>query len=140
MINGTTIIRFGYGILFIWGGLEKFFQGFLGGVGLHNMADFLKSTGWSFLGDSGTFALAVLLASMELLAGILLLANQKLMYVFFLLSFIMLVALLTVHIPSGNWMNIMIHVTLFTSLLGLGLTQLAKEKQAVPEYSKSAGA
>ncbi len=125
---GNLIIRAAFGLLFIWGGLEKFFEGFLGGVGLQNMAGFLKSTGWSFLGDSGTFALAVILSTLELVAGILLLANKKLFYSYIFLSFIMLVALLTVHIPSGNWMNIMIHIALFGSLLGLGLNHFNKDK------------
>lgn len=74
---GNIIIRIAFGLLFVWGGLEKFFEGFLGGVGLQKAAGFLKSTGWSFLGDSGTFVLAIILASLELIAAILLLANKK---------------------------------------------------------------
>lgn len=123
----NLIIRIAFGLLFIWGGLEKFFEGFLGGVGLQNMAGFLKSTGWGFLGDSGTFVLAVILSTLELLAGVLLIANKKLFYSFSFLSLVMLVALLTVYIPSGNWMNIMIHIALFGSLLGLGLNHFNKE-------------
>lgn len=125
---GNLIIRIAFGLLFIWGGLEKFFEGFLGGVGLQNMAGFLKTTGWSFLGDTGTFVLAVILSTLELVAGVLLIANKKLFYSYSFLSFIMLVALLTVHIPSGNWMNIMIHIALFGSLLGLALNHFNKEK------------
>jgi putative oxidoreductase len=125
---GNLIIRIAFGLLFIWGGLEKFFEGFLGGVGLQNMADLLKSTGWSFLGDSGTFVLAIILSILELLAGILLIANKKLFYSYIFLSLIMLVALLTVHIPSGSWMNVMIHIALVGSLLGLGLNHFKKEK------------
>ncbi len=125
---GNLIIRIAFGLLFIWGGLEKFFEGFLGGVGLQNMADFLKSTGWSFLGDTGTFVLAVILSTLELVAGVLLIANKKLFYSYSFLSFTMLVALLTVHIQSGNWMNIMIHIALFGSLLGLGINHFNKEK------------
>lgn len=125
---GNLIIRIAFGLLFIWGGFEKFFEGFLGGVGLQNMAGFLKSTGWSFLGDTGTFVLAVILSTLELVAGVLLIANKKLFYSYSFLSFIMLVALLIVYIPSGNWMNIMIHIALFGSLLGLGLNHFNKEK------------
>ena len=55
MKTGNIIIRIGFGLLFVWGGLEKFIEGFLGGVGLNNMAAFLKSSGFAFLGDSGTF-------------------------------------------------------------------------------------
>ena len=128
MINGNLIIRISFGLLFIWGGLEKFFEGFLGGVGLQKMAGFLKSTGWSFLGDSGIFVLAIILAFFELFAGILLIANKKLFYAYSFLALIMLVALLTVHIPSGNWMNVMIHIALFGSLLGLGLNNYKKEQ------------
>jgi putative oxidoreductase len=123
MNNGNLIIRIGFGLLFIWGGLEKFFEGFLGGVGLENMAGFLQSSGLGFLGDSGTYALGALLALLELVAGILLLVNKKLWFAYTFLAFIMLVALVLVHIPSGNWMNIMIHLALFTSLLGLGLNE-----------------
>lgn len=128
MNSGNLIIRIAFGLLFIWGGLEKFFEGFLGGVGLQNMANFLKSTGWSFLGDSGTYILAIILSALELIAGILLISNQKLFYSYIFLAFIMLVALFTVHIPSGNWMNIMIHIALFGSLLGLALNHFNKEK------------
>jgi putative oxidoreductase len=121
MKTGNIIIRIGLGLLFVWGGLEKFFEGFLGGVGLQNMADFLKSSGLGFLGDNGSFALGALLALLELVAGVLILANKKVKYAYGFLSFIMLIALLIVHIPSGNWMNIMIHIALFTTLLGLSI-------------------
>ncbi|GAA3783870.1 hypothetical protein GCM10022271_15230 [Corallibacter vietnamensis] len=125
---GDIIIRIGFGLLFIWGGLEKFFEGFLGGVGLEYMADVLKKTGWHFLGDNGTLVLAIFLAATELVAGILLIINKKITVSYLYVSFLMLVALLTVHIPSGNWMNSMIHIALFTSLLGLGLNTFEKEK------------
>ena len=121
MKTGNLIIRMGFGLLFVWGGLEKFFEGFLGGVGLDNMAAFLKSSGLGFLGDSGTYVLGAFLALVELAAGILLFANKQLIYAYGVLAFIMLVALLSVHIPSGNWMNIMIHIALFAALLGLAL-------------------
>lgn len=121
MKYGDLIIRIGLGLLFTWGGLEKFFEGFLGGVGLQNMANFLKSSGLGFLGDNGTFVLGALLALLELIAGILILVNKKVKYAYGFLSLIMLIALLLVHVPSGNWMNIMIHIALFTTLLGLSL-------------------
>ena len=120
---GNLVIRIGFGLLFIWGGLEKFIEGFLGGVGLKNMAGFLQSSGLGFLGESGTYVLGALLAFLELVAGILLFANKKLFYSYMFLAFIMLMALVLVHIPSGNWMMIMIHIALFTSLLGLGLNE-----------------
>ena len=121
MNNGNLIIRIGFGLLFIWGGLEKFIEGFLGGIGLKNMAGFLQNSGLAFLGETGTYTLGAILAGLELVAGILLLANKKLFEAYIFLTFIMFMALVLVHIPSGNWMNIMIHIALFTTLLGLGL-------------------
>lgn len=121
MKAGSIIIRIGIGLLFVWGGLEKFIEGFLGGVGLDNMAAFLKDNGLAFLGDSGVFVVGTLLAAVELAAGILVLINKQLMYAYAVLAGIMLMALVLVHIPSGNWMNIMIHVALFTTMLGLAL-------------------
>lgn len=121
MNTGNLIIRLGFGLLFVWGGVEKFIEGFLGGVGLDNMANFLKSSGLEFLGDSGTYALGALLAALELIAGILLIINKKTFYAYAFLAFIMLMALVLVHIPSGNWMNIMIHLALLTTLTGLAL-------------------
>lgn len=125
MQYGNLIIRIGLGLLFVWGGLEKFIEGFLGGVGLQNMADFLKSSGLAFLGDTGTYVLGALLAAFELIAGVLVLANKKLFYAYAFLAFIMFMALVLVHIPSGNWMNIMIHIALMTTLLGLALQNSA---------------
>ncbi|EGV44514.1 DoxX family membrane protein [Bizionia argentinensis JUB59] len=124
---GNLIIRIGFALLFIWGGLEKFIEGFLGGVGLQNMADFLKESGLAFLGDTGTYALGALLALLELIAGILLLINKQTFFAYTFLAFVMLMALVLVHIPSGNWMNIMIHVALTTTLAGLAM----QEKQSV---------
>ena len=121
MNNGNLIIRIGFGLLFIWGGLEKFIEGFLGGVGLTNMAGFLQSSGLGFLGETGTYILGAILATLELLAGVLVIANKKLFEAYLFLAFIMFMALVLAHVPSGNWMNIMIHIALFTTLLGLAL-------------------
>lgn len=118
---GNLIIRIGFGLLFVWGGLEKFFEGFLGGVGLKNMAAFLQSSGLAFLGDAGTYALGAVLAALELVAGVLLIINKRPFESYIFLAFIMFMALVLVHIPSGNWMNIMIHIALLTTLIGLGL-------------------
>jgi len=123
---GNTIIRIGIALLFIWGGLEKFFEGFLGGVGLDNMAGFLKSSGLAFLGDSGTYALGALIALVELVAGIFVFMNKQLFYAYAFLAIIMLNALILVHIPSGNWMNIFIHITLLTTLAGSALNNTPK--------------
>jgi putative oxidoreductase len=124
--TGNLVMRIGFAFLFIWGGLEKFFEGFLGGVGLQNMADFLKQSGLSFLGDTGTYAVGALLALLELVAGILLIVNKQTIYAYAFLAFIMVMALVLVHIPSGNWMNIMIHVALITSLAGLAIEEKSK--------------
>jgi len=124
--TGNLIIRIGISLLFIWGGVEKFIEGFLGGVGLQNMADFLKQSGLAFLGDTGTYVLGVVLALLELVAGILVLINRQTMYAYAFLAFIMVMALVLVHIPSGNWMNIMIHIALATTLAGLALEEKQK--------------
>lgn len=121
MKTGNLIIRIGIGLLFVWGGLEKFIEGFLGGVGLDNMAMFLRDSGLGFLGEGGSYALGALLALLELAAGILVFANKQLFYAYLFLAFTMLMALVLVHIPSGNWMMIMIHIALFTTLLGLAI-------------------
>ncbi len=123
---GNLIIRIGFGLLFVWGGLEKFFEGFLGGVGLQNMADFLKANGLAFLGDSGTYVVGATLAAFELIAGILVLVNRKLVYAYAFLAFTMLMALVLVHIPSGNWLNIMIHIALLTTLSGLAVNEVKR--------------
>lgn len=125
---GNLVIRIGFALLFIWGGLEKFIEGFLGGVGLQNMADFLKANGLAFLGDSGTYIVGTLLAAFELLAGILLIINLKTFYAYLFLAFTMLMALVLVHIPSGNWMNIMIHVVLLTTLSGLAINAKSSDQ------------
>jgi len=124
MLNGNLLIRIGFGLLFVWGGLEKFIEGFLGGVGLQNMADFLSASGLEFLGNGGNYALGAVLAALELIAGIALLINKKLLYAYGFLAFVMLMALVLVHIPSGAWMNIMIHVALTLTLAGLALNVL----------------
>lgn len=127
MNTGNLIIRIGLGLLFVWGGVEKFIEGFLGGVGLQNMADFLKASGLEFLGDSGTFALGALLAALELVAGVLVLLNKKTFYAYTFLAFIMLMALVLVYIPSLSWMNIMIHIALLTTLVGLAVDAKAND-------------
>lgn len=119
--TGNLIIRIGIGLLFVWGGIEKFIEGFLGGVGLQAMADMLKGSGLAFLGDTGTYALGAILALLELVAGILVLANKQLFYAYAFLAFVMLMALVLVHIPSGNWLNIMIHIALLGTLAGLAI-------------------
>ncbi|MCF8715082.1 DoxX family membrane protein [Joostella atrarenae] len=121
MKTGNYLIQLGFGLLFIWGGIEKFIEGFMGGVGLENMAALLMNNGLSFLGESGAIMLSGVLAFLELIAGILLVINKKIFYSYTFLAFIMLMALIIVHIPSGNWMNIMIHIALLLALSGLAI-------------------
>jgi putative oxidoreductase len=125
---GNLIIRIGIGLLFVWGGVEKFIEGFLGGVVLDAVAGLLKSSGLAFLGDAGTYALGALLAALELVSGIMVLVGKQLMYAFGFLAFVMLMALILVHIPSGNWMNIMIHIALLGVLAGLAIQAKQKVK------------
>jgi len=121
MKYSNLIIRIGLGLLFVWGGLEKFLIGYFGGVGLDKMASSLQSIGFGFLGEEGNYILAILLAGTELIAGILILVNRYTALACFYAAVIMFVALITVYFPSGNWMQSMIHIALLTTFFGLGL-------------------
>lgn len=55
MKYSNLIIRIGLGLLFVWGGLEKFLIGYFGGVGLDKMASSLQSIGFGFLGEEGNY-------------------------------------------------------------------------------------
>ncbi|MDT0552472.1 DoxX family protein [Urechidicola vernalis] len=125
---GNLIIRIGLGLLFVWGGMEKFFEGYFGGVGLEKMAGSLQSIGFGFLGETGNYVLAILLAATELIAGLLILANRKLTWAYYYCAVIMLVALITVYFPRVNWMQSMIHIALLTTFLGLGIEANQKKK------------
>ncbi len=125
---GNTIIRVGLGILFIWGGVEKFFTGLFGGVGLDKMAATLGSIGFGFLGDTGTYILAIFLAATELVAGVFMILNKRTAISFIYAAFIMLIAIITVYLPTGNWMQSMIHVALLSTFLGLGIEAFQKRK------------
>ena len=128
MNYGNLIIRIGLGLLFIWGGLEKFFIGYIGGVGLEKMASSLQNIGFGFLGETGNYFLAIFLAATELIAGILIIANRKAAIANFYAAFIMLVALATVYFPTGNWMQSMIHIALLSTFLGMGLNSYQLKK------------
>lgn len=124
---GNFIIRLGLGLLFVWGGLEKFFEGYFGGVGLEKMAGALQSIGFGFLGETGNYLLAIFLATTELIAGILIIANKKLAWAYFYAAIIMFVALITVYFPRADWMQSMIHIALLTTFLGLGVEAYQKK-------------
>lgn len=118
---GNTVLRLGLGLLFVWGGLEKFFKGYFGGVGLEKMASSLQTIGFGFLGEKGNYFLAIFLAATELIAGILILINRKTALASFYAAFIILVALVTVYFPTKNWMQSMMHIAIMTSYLALGI-------------------
>lgn len=127
MKKGDIILRIGFGLLFIWGGLEKFFEGFLGGVGLEKTAGGLASLGFGFLGDSGTYVLAFFLAATELIAGILIVLNKKLAIAGFYSAFIIFVALVTAYLGK-SWMQSMIHLALIAGYLAIGFNGYEKKK------------
>lgn len=71
MNTGNLIIRIAFGLLFVWVGVEKFVETFLGGMGIQSMADFQKACGLACLGDTGIYIAGALLAALELIANIL---------------------------------------------------------------------
>lgn len=107
---GLLIMRIGIAILFIYGGLGKLF-GVLGGPGLEMFSGMV----W------GSMFVAVVVALAELVGGILVLIGFLSRDAKITLAVIILVANLIVHVPSGNLMNILVHLMLFTNLLGLAL-------------------
>ncbi len=113
---GHIFFRIGLGILFVWGGLEKIFIGYFGGVGLEKMGHSLERI-FSFLGEQGNYILAIWVAFSELIAGILILLNFKAFYASLYAGFVLLVALFTVYI-SNSWMQSMIHIALICSYVG----------------------
>ncbi|UMB54937.1 DoxX family protein [Lutibacter sp. A64] len=118
---GNKILRLGLGFLFVWGGIEKLVVEYFGGVGLEKMANSLQRIGFGFLGESGTYALAIWLAVSELIAGLLILLNFKTFYASLYAAFILIVALFTVYITRGDWMQSMIHIALISAYIALGL-------------------
>ena len=118
--NGNAFIRWGLGLLFVWGGLSKLF-GILGGPGLSGFSGMLQSIGFEFLGGA-SIVLAVIIAVVELVGGLALIVNKKFVHAsYVLLALVMLVALVLVHIGSGAWNQIMMHVALLLTLGGLAI-------------------
>lgn len=128
---GLLMMRIGLGALFIWGGLEKFFEGFLGGVGLQAVANLLGDIGFSFLGESGLYVAAVILAAAELIAGIMILVGAYACAASAAMAVVMIGALVTVHVQSGNWMMIVIHFALVMVLMGMAFTGGGKKAMIV---------
>lgn len=114
------IMRIGVALVFLYGGLGKLF-GILGGPGLENFSGMV----W------GSMAIATIVAIVELVAGISVLLGFMSRESNLLLAIIIAFATFMVHVPSGNVMNILVHVMLFTNLIGLVL--LGSGKYAIHE-------
>lgn len=133
-MNGNLLIRIGIGLIFVWGGLEKFIAGFFGGPGLEGATGFLKSIGLDL--GSATIVLTVILAITELAAGALILAGKKLFEAYAVLTLVILVAIVLVWGPaafadfSGNnntmWVAFIVHLGLLFTLAGLALNHKKK--------------
>ncbi len=128
-MNGNFLIRLGIGIIFIWGGLEKFIPGFLGGPGLEGATGFVGG----LFGVEGIVAtiLTVGLALTELVGGVLIIAGKKLFEAYAVLTVVMLVGTVMVWIPAGmkdmsgannlTWIKTIMHIGLVLTLAGLAL-------------------
>jgi len=128
-MNGNLLIRIGIGIIFIWGGLEKFIPDFLGGPGLTGATGFIGGV----FGVSGIIAtiLTVGLAITELAAGILVIVGKKLFEAYATLTVILLIAIIMVWVPAGfqdmsgsnnvTWVLLITHIGLLLTLAGLTL-------------------
>ncbi len=128
-MNGNVLIRIGIGLVFIWGGLEKFIPNFFGGPGLEGAAGFVGSV----FGVEGIIAtiLTVGLAITELAAGVLVLIGKKLFEAYAVLTLILLVAVIMVWLPAGfkdmsgnnnvTWVTLITHIGLLLTLGGLAL-------------------
>jgi len=129
MSNGNVLIRIGIGLIFIWGGLEKFIPGFFGGPGLEGASGFVGGV----FGVEGTIAtiLTVGLAIAELGAGLLVVFGKKLFQAYAILTVIMLIAIIMVWGPAGfkdmsgannvTWVTLITHIGLLITLAGLTL-------------------
>ena len=129
MSNGNVLIRIGIGLIFIWGGLEKFIPGFFGGPGLEGATGFVGSV----FGVEGTIAsiLTIALAIIELGAGLLVVFGKKLFEAYAVLTVILLVAIIMVWGPAGfkdmsgannvTWVTLITHIGLLLILAGLTL-------------------
>ncbi len=133
-MNGNVLIRVGIGLIFIWGGLEKFIPGFFGGPGLEGATGFLKSIGLDLGG--ATTVLTVVLAIAELAAGILIVTGKKLFEAYAVTAIIILVAIVLVWGPGAfadftannntTWVSFITHLGLLLTLAGLALNHKKK--------------
>ena len=132
--TGNLVIRIGIGIIFLWGGLEKFIPGFLGGPGLEGATGFIGGV----FGVSGIIAtmMTIGLAITELVAGIFLIAGKKLFETYAVLTLLLLIATITVWIPAGfgdmsgnnnvTWIVLITHIGLLLTLAGLTINEKQK--------------
>ncbi len=119
---GNLIIRIGLAVLFIYAGLEKFFTGFLGsGSGLKSTSEFICEIGFASFGQNFCFAMAIIIATVELVSGILILINKNLFLAYSSLAFLLFMIFVMVHIPGGNLVDILTYFCIFMTLLGLAI-------------------
>lgn len=128
-MNENLLIRIGIGLIFIWGGLEKFIPGFFGGPGLEGATGFVGSV----FGIEGVIAtiLTIVLAITELTAGILIVTGKRLFEAYAAVTVILLVAIIMVWLPGGlkdmsgnnnvTWVTLITHIGLLVTLAGLTL-------------------
>ena len=128
-MSGNLLIRIGIGVIFVWGGLEKFIPGFLGGVGFTGASGFIGG----LFGVDGIIAtiLTLGLALTELAAGILIISGKKLFETYAAVTAILLVAIVMVWLPAGfkdmsgsnnvTWVTLITHIGLLLALAGLTL-------------------
>lgn len=133
-MNGNVLIRIGIGLIFIWGGVEKFIPGFFGGPGLEGATGFVGGV----FGVEGIIAtiLTVGLAITELAAGVLVIIGKKLFEAYTVLTLILLVAIVMVWLPAGfkdmsgnnnmTWIIVITHIGLLLTLAGLALNHKKK--------------
>ena len=133
-MKGSLLIRIGIGLIFIWGGLEKFIPGFFGGPGLEGTTGFLKGIGLNLGG--ATIVLTVLLALTELAGGVLVIAGKKLFEAYAILAIVILIAIILVWMPGAfsdfsannntTWVGFIVHLGLLFTLAGLALDHKKK--------------
>lgn len=135
-MNGNLLIRIGIGFIFLWGGLEKFIPGFLGGPGLEGATGFIGGV----FGVSGVIAtiMTVGLAVTEIVAGVLLIAGKKLFETYAVLTLLLLIATVMVWLPAGfsdmsgnnnvTWIIVITHIGLLLTLAGLTLQERQKNQ------------
>ena len=123
------MIRIGIGLIFIWGGLEKFIPGFFGGPGFEGATGFVGGV----FGIEGVIAtiLTIVLAITELTAGVLIVIGKRLFEAYAAVTVIMLVAIIMVWLPGGlkdmsgnnnvTWITLIVHIGLLLTLAGLTL-------------------